>query len=149
MTITERLHSLLAPARKFQQDLLNSFQTRRYATLQLVEALASAEKPTSVVELCQEGAFQRTFSNVHKAIDGMSLKTIDPIFSLEQRDPHRTASPGEVKRVFGSKIFPYLGSPSRKPLSRGKSLGRAKGVRLPKRQRHKPVKKGGGHPQAA
>ena len=81
MTIIEQLHSLLAPARKFQQDLLNSFPTRRYATLQLVKALASAEKPTSIVELCQEGAFQRTFSNVHKAIDGMCIsKAIDPMF---------------------------------------------------------------------
>jgi hypothetical protein len=68
---------------------------------------------------------------------------------IRKRDSNRTASPGEVKRVFGSKIFPYLGSPSRKPLSRGKSPGRSKGTRLPRRQRHKPIKKGGRHPQAA
>ena len=61
---------------------------------------------------------------------------------MHKPDPHRTASPGEVKRVFGSKIFPYLGSPFSKPVSRGKSPGRAKGVRLPRRQRHNPLKRG-------
>jgi hypothetical protein len=37
----------------------------------------------------------------------------------KKRDPHKSASPSEVKRVFGSKIFLDLGSPSRKPLNRG------------------------------
>ena len=63
----------LEAARKFQQDLLKTFSERGDAILQLVEALASAEKPSSIVELCQEGAFQRTYSNIHKAIDALSM----------------------------------------------------------------------------
>lgn len=58
-----------------------------------------------------------------------------------KRDSYKSASPGEVKRVFGPRIFPDLGSPSQKPLNRGKSKGRDKGVRLPPRKRYKPVKK--------
>ena len=120
MTITERLHSLLAPARKFQQDLFNSFPARRCAILQLVEALASAEKPTSVVELCQEGAFQRTFSNIHKAIDAMSASTnkvIDPIFSLEQTrlwtKIFTEYMPNETQRPF--KLFAVDATPDPRP----------------------------------
>lgn len=59
----------------------------------------------------------------------------------QKRKPGMTASPGEVKRVFRLKIFPDLTSPSKKPLSRGKSKGRAKGFLLPKRPRRKPIKK--------
>ncbi|NBW58207.1 hypothetical protein EBR43_10610 [bacterium] len=59
----------------------------------------------------------------------------------KKRDPHKSASPSEVKRVFGSKIFLDLGSPSRKPLNRGKSKGRSKGTCLPPRKRYKPIKK--------
>jgi len=58
-----------------------------------------------------------------------------------KRDPQKSASPGEVKRVFGLKIFLDLGSPSKKPLNRGKSKGRDKGVRLAPRRRYKPIKK--------
>jgi len=60
---------------------------------------------------------------------------------MPKRCPNKTASPGEVKRVFGSHIFPRIGSPSHKPLSRGKSNGRQKGAILPKRERKKPIKK--------
>ena len=68
---------------------------------------------------------------------------------IKKRPPERSASPGEVKRVFGSSIFPILGSPSRPPLPRGKSKGRPKGCILPKRPRHKPVKKHPPWPRAA
>ena len=60
---------------------------------------------------------------------------------MPKRRPNMTASPGEVKRVFGLGIFPKLGSPSRKPLPRGKSLGRKPGTILIKRARKKPIKK--------
>jgi hypothetical protein len=60
---------------------------------------------------------------------------------MPKRRPNVTATPGEVKRVFGSKIFPSLGSPTRRPVSRGKSKGRSKGVRLKPRERKKPIKK--------
>jgi hypothetical protein len=76
MIITEKDNCHLKKARKFQEDLLNSFSKRSDAILQLVEALASAEKPTSIVELCTEPAFQRSFSNVHKAIDALSASAI-------------------------------------------------------------------------
>lgn len=60
---------------------------------------------------------------------------------MPKRQPNMTASPGEVKRVFGMSIFPDLGSPSRKPLPRGKSKGRKQGTILVKRERKKPIKK--------
>ena len=72
MMISNQANSKLEAARKFQKNLLDCLPIRQDAILQLVEALASAEKPTSVVELSQEVAFRRTFSNVHKAIDALS-----------------------------------------------------------------------------
>lgn len=66
---------------------------------------------------------------------------------MPKRCPNRTASPGEVKRVFGSHIFPRIGSPSQKPLSRGKSNGRQKGSILSKRERKKPIKKSSKKPK--
>lgn len=45
------------------------------------------------------------------------------------------AGPGEVKRLFATSIFPVLGSPSRPPINREKSLGRKLGTRFPKRER--------------
>lgn len=60
---------------------------------------------------------------------------------MPRRRPNMTASPGEVKRVFGLGIFPNLGSPSRRPLPRGKSQGRTRGMILAKRERKKPIKK--------
>ena len=43
--------------------------------------------------------------------------------------------PGEVKRLFATKIFPVLGSPSRPPINQKKSRGRKKGAVLLKRAR--------------
>lgn len=57
------------------------------------------------------------------------------------RDPKKPAGPGEVKRLFGAKIFLVLGTPSRPPTSREKSRGREIGTRFPKRPRKKVVKK--------
>jgi hypothetical protein len=57
------------------------------------------------------------------------------------RDPIKPAGPGEVKRLFGTKIFPVLGTPSHPPTIREKSRGREVGMRFPKRQRKKVVKK--------
>jgi hypothetical protein len=72
MSLTELQHSALEKARKYQRDLLRTFPKRGDAILQTIEALAAAESPTSVVELTQEGAFQRSFSSIHKAIDALS-----------------------------------------------------------------------------
>jgi hypothetical protein len=72
MSLKDSLNSALAKARKFQIDLLNSFPRRKEALLQLVEALAGAVKPSSVVELSLAPSFQRTYSNIQKAIDALN-----------------------------------------------------------------------------
>lgn len=72
MSINDSLHSALEKARQFQKSLLKSFPRRKEAILQIVESLASAVKPTSVVELSQAAPFKRTYSNIQKAIDGLS-----------------------------------------------------------------------------
>lgn len=74
MILSNSQDSILEKARQYQKELLASFSKRADSILQLVEALASAEKPTSIVELSQEGAFQRSFSNVHKAVDALDTK---------------------------------------------------------------------------
>lgn len=56
-------------ARTFQKKLLDLFGHRSYASLQLVEALAHASKPTTVVELSQETPFQRSYSVINKILD--------------------------------------------------------------------------------
>jgi len=65
-------------AQTFQKKLLNLFSNRSYASLQLVEALAHASKPTTVVELSQETPFQRSYSVINKVLNAfgsMSLIT--------------------------------------------------------------------------
>ncbi len=47
MSIKDHINSVLAKARKFQLDLLNSFPKRKEALLQLVESLASMLRPSS------------------------------------------------------------------------------------------------------
>ena len=59
----------------------------------------------------------------------------------KKRDPVKPAGPGEVKRLFATSIFPVLGSPSHPPINREKSRGREFGMRFPKRERKKVVKK--------
>jgi hypothetical protein len=53
----------------------------------------------------------------------------------------KPAGPGAVKRLFATRIFPVLGSPTRPPISREKSRGRELGTRFRKRERKKVVKK--------
>lgn len=59
----------------------------------------------------------------------------------KKRDSTKSAGPGEVKRLFATRIFPVLGSPSHPPITCEKSLGRKIGTRFPKRERKKIVKK--------
>ena len=59
----------------------------------------------------------------------------------KKQDSTKPAGPGEVKRLFATRIFPVLGSPSHPPTSREKSRGRELGTRFPKRKRKKVVKK--------
>jgi hypothetical protein len=63
-------------ARTFQKELLNRFSSRSYASLQLVEALAHASKPTSVVELSQETPFQRSYSTINKVLNEFGAESI-------------------------------------------------------------------------
>jgi hypothetical protein len=76
MSIADRTN--LDAARNFQKRLLNSFPDRADAILQLIEASASAEKPTSVVDLSLEAPFQTSYSNVHKAIHALSKPLLGP-----------------------------------------------------------------------
>jgi hypothetical protein len=59
----------------------------------------------------------------------------------KKRDLIKPAGPGEVKRLFATRIFPILGSPTPPPIKREKSRGRQLGTRFPKRERKKVVKK--------
>ena len=68
---------------------------------------------------------------------------------FRKRKQTKISSPGDVKRVFGSKIFPELGSPSKRPISRGKSKGRVEGTILQKRIKQKIIKKGRDSPKTA
>jgi len=59
----------------------------------------------------------------------------------KKRDSTKPAGPGEIKRLFATRIFPVLGSPSPPPTVREKSRGREPGTCFPKRERKKVVKK--------
>jgi hypothetical protein len=67
--LSHPLQSCIDSARAFQKKLLNLFGNRSYASLQLVEALAHASKPTTIVELSQEVPFQRSYSVINKILD--------------------------------------------------------------------------------
>jgi hypothetical protein len=59
----------------------------------------------------------------------------------KKRDSTKPAGPGEVKRLFATRIFPVLGSPSHPPIKCEKSRGRQLGTTFLKRERKKVVKK--------
>lgn len=71
--------------------------------------------------------------------------------SWERYLPQRStgiASPSQVQRDW-ERIIRQIGTPARPPKRRGKSPGRAKGIRLVPRKRHPVVKKGKKVPKAA
>lgn len=68
--------SCIESARTFQKKLLNLFSKRSYASLQLVEAIAYAPKPTTVVELSQETPFQRSYSVINKILNDFGAESI-------------------------------------------------------------------------
>lgn len=76
MTLSHLLQSCIDSAQKFQKNLLSLFNNRSYASLQLVEALAHASKPTSVVELSQEIPFQRSYSVINKILDDFGAESL-------------------------------------------------------------------------
>lgn len=68
--------SCIGSARTFQKKLLNLFSNRNYASLQLVEALAYAPKPTTIVELSQETPFQRSYSVINKVLNAFGAESL-------------------------------------------------------------------------
>jgi hypothetical protein len=74
--LSHSFQSCIDQARTFQKKLLNLFTNRRYASLQLVEALAYVSKPTTVVELSQETPFQRSYSVINKVLDTFGAESL-------------------------------------------------------------------------
>lgn len=74
--LSHSIQICIGSARIFQQELLNRFGKRSYTSLQLVEALAYASKPTSVVELSQEVPFQRSYSTINKVLGAFGAKSV-------------------------------------------------------------------------
>src|ERR1700682_1606603 len=69
-------HFCTDSARTFQTKILDLFSNRSSASLQLVEALAHASKPTTVVELSQEIPFQRSYSVINKVLDEFGAESL-------------------------------------------------------------------------
>ena len=76
MILSHSFQSCIQSARKFQKTLLQLFSDRNYASLQLVEALAYAPKPTSVVELSEEAPFQRSYSVINKILNAFGKNSL-------------------------------------------------------------------------
>ena len=72
--LSHSLQSYIESAQTFQKKLLNLFSNRNSASLQLVEALAHASKPTTVVELSQETPFQRSYSVINKVLNAFGVE---------------------------------------------------------------------------
>jgi hypothetical protein len=104
--LSHLLQSCLDSAQTFQKKLLNLFSNRSYASLQLVEALAHAPKPITVVELSQETPFQRSYSVINKVLNDFGAASLVV----------ETIKMGEsVKRV--QKIDPVVFSKITKPFA--------------------------------
>ena len=106
MILSQSLQFCIDSARIFQKELLNRFSSRSYTSLQLVEALAHASKPTSVVELSQETPFQRSYSTINKVLNE---------FGAESLVTKEVNEGGAVKTV--ESIDPALFSKITKPFS--------------------------------
>jgi hypothetical protein len=76
MKLPHSLQFCIDSARAFQKELLNLFSNRSYISLQLVEALAHASKPTTVVELSQEIPFQRSYSAINKVLNAFGAESL-------------------------------------------------------------------------
>jgi len=76
MILSQPFQSCIDSARTFQKKLLNRFSSRSHTSLQLVEALAHASKPTSVVELSQEVPFQRSYSTINKVLNEFGAESL-------------------------------------------------------------------------
>ena len=108
MILSQLSQSCIDSTRTFQKKLLNLFLNRSYASLQLVEALAYAPKPTSVVELSEEIPFQRSYSVINKILNDFGADSVVT----------KTVAVGGVKKKYGKLILPHFPkSPNRSPLS--------------------------------
>lgn len=76
MILSPSAQFCIGSARTFQKRLLGRFTIRNSASLQLVEALAYAPKPTTVVELSQEVPFQRTYSVINKMLNDFGASSV-------------------------------------------------------------------------
>ncbi len=76
MILSHDSQSCIDSARTFQKALLKLFSNRSYISLQLVEALAYALKPTSVVELSQEVPFERSYSTINKVLNAFGAASL-------------------------------------------------------------------------
>ena len=74
--LSHSYQSCIESAQTFQKQLLNLFINRSYASLQLVEALAHASKPTSIVKLFQETPFQRSYSVINKILNDFGAESL-------------------------------------------------------------------------
>lgn len=119
MSVNDSTDLILQRVRFYQIDLRDSFLKREDAILQLVEALACADKPSSPVELSLTPAFQRTYSDVSNAIDAMTprSKTGKPLPFLEQTQKwtriFNKLLPKETNRRF--KLYAIDATPNPRP----------------------------------
>ena len=100
-------------ARTFQEKLLNLFNTRSYASLQLVEALAHVLKPTTVVELSQETPFQRSYSVINKVLnafgaESLVTKTVNSGGSVTTVQSCNPVAFSKITKPFSSLFFEML-----------------------------------------
>lgn len=106
--LSHPLQFCIDPARIFQKKLLNLFNNRSYASLQLVEALAHASKPTTVVELSQEIPFQRSYSTINKVLNAFGAESLVKIA--------KTTNAGESVKIVQN-CDPFIFSKITKPFS--------------------------------
>jgi DDE superfamily endonuclease len=76
MILSHSSQSCIDLARAYQKKLLSLFPSNRFSSLQLVEALAHASKPTTVVELSQEIPFQRSYSVINKILNAFGAESL-------------------------------------------------------------------------
>lgn len=108
--LSQSLQSCIDSARIFQKKLLNLFDNRSYASLQLVEALAHASKPTTVVELSQEIPFQRSYSVINKILndfggEGLVNKIVSTGKSVKKIRSIDSAAFSKITKPFSDLFF--------------------------------------------
>ena len=111
--VSHSLQFWIDQARTFQNKLLNLFGNRSYASLQLVEALAHASKPTTVVELSQETPFQRSYSVINKVLNAFGAgslvtKTIEVEGSVKKEQKIDPVAFSKITKPFSGLFFEML-----------------------------------------